>query len=155
MARNLNPPGRTPQRGFTLLELIVVLVIAGLILAITPPLFSRAMPGTQLKGAARQIASALKYARGHAVVSQREARFTLDVERRLFSVTGRNKRVSLPESLDYRLFTARAERMSDSVGAVRFYPDGSSSGGRVTLAHGERKYHVDIDWLTGQVEILD
>ena len=135
--------------------MMVVLVIAALILTITPPLFSRAMPGTQLKGAARQIASALKYARGHAVVTQREAQFRLDVERRLFYVSGRNRQISLPRELQYRLFTARAEQISDSVGAVRFYPDGSSTGGRVTLAHGEREYHVDIDWLTGQVKILD
>ncbi len=133
----------------------MVLVIAGFILAVTPPLFSRAMPGTQLKGAARQIASALKYVRGHAVVTQREALFRLDVKGRWFSVSGRNKQTSLPEGLEYRLFTARTERISDSAGAVRFYPDGSSSGGRVTLAHGERKYHVDVDWLTGQVKILE
>ena len=132
-----------------------MLVIAGLILTITPPLFSRAMPGTQLKGAARQITSALKYARSHAVVTQQEAQFRLDVEQRFFEVSGRNKQISLPEDLEYRLFTARAEQISDSVGAVRFYPDGSSTGGRITLAYGDREYHVNIDWLTGHVKILE
>ena len=151
-------PGHLDRRfqgGFTLLELMVVLVIAALILTLTPPLFSRAMPGTQLKGAARQITAALRYARSNAVLTQQETRFRLDVEQRLFSVSGRNKDVSLPEDLEYRLFTARAEQINDSVGMVRFYPDGSSTGGRVTLAYGERAYHVDIDWLTGQVRILE
>jgi general secretion pathway protein H len=135
--------------------LLVVLVIAGLILTVTPPLFSRAMPGTQLKGAARQITSALKFARSHAVVTQQETQFRLDVEQRFFEVSGRNKQISLPEDLEYRLFTARAEQINDSVGAVRFYPDGSSTGGRITLAYGDREYHVNIDWLTGHVKILE
>ena len=137
------------------MELMVVLVIAGLILAIAPPLFSRAMPGTQLKGAARQITAALRYARSHAVVNQQEARFILDVDGRWFEVSGRNKQVKLPQDLEYRLFTARAEQINSSLGAVRFYPDGGSTGGRVTLAYGDREYHVDIDWLTGHVQILE
>ncbi len=30
-----------------------------------------------------------------------------------------------------------------------------SEGGRITVSLGERKYEVDVDWLTGQVRILD
>ena len=35
------------------------------------------MPGTQLKGAARQITAALRYARSHAVMTQQETLFRL------------------------------------------------------------------------------
>ena len=45
--------------------------------------------------------------------------------------------------------------LDDKTGAIRFFPDGGSDGGRVTIAAGERKYEVDIDWLTGRVAILD
>ena len=38
-----------------------------------------------------------------------------------------------------------------SVGAGKIKDD----GGRITLASGERKYEVDVDWLTGRVAILD
>ena len=40
-------------------------------------------------------------------------------------------------------------------GAIRFFPDGSSTGGRVTLMVGERSYAVDVDWLTGRVRVLE
>jgi general secretion pathway protein H len=53
------------------------------------------------------------------------------------------------------LVTARSELDTDRVGKIRFFPDGTSTGGRITLARGERKYGVDINWLTGQVVILD
>ena len=54
-----------------------------------------------------------------------------------------------------RLYTAQSEIVDDKHGAIRFYPDGSSTGGRVTLASGERKFLVDVDWLTGRVTIKE
>ena len=40
-------------------------------------------------------------------------------------------------------------------GGIRFFPDGGSNGGRVSLAVGERRFNVDVDWLTGRVSIVD
>ena len=54
-----------------------------------------------------------------------------------------------------KLFTAQSDLVSDKIGAIRFFPDGGSNGGRVTVFAGERKYEVDVDWLTGRVAILD
>ena len=44
---------------------------------------------------------------------------------------------------------------TDRVGSIRFYPDGSSNGGRVTVGAGGRAFAVDVDWLTGHVTIND
>ncbi len=57
--------------------------------------------------------------------------------------------------MDMKLFTAQSDIADEKTGAIRFYPDGGSNGGRVTLAAGERKFEVDVDWLTGRVAILD
>jgi general secretion pathway protein H len=57
------------------------------------------------------------------------------------------------EKVDLKLFTAEAEVSSERNGSIRFYPDGSSTGGRVTVSSGERKYQVDVDWITGRVSI--
>jgi general secretion pathway protein H len=54
-----------------------------------------------------------------------------------------------------KLFTAQKDLVNDRVGAIRFYPDGGSNGGRLTLAAGERKFEIDVDWLTGRVAVLD
>ena len=48
-----------------------------------------------------------------------------------------------------------SRRSGLSVRTIRFYSDGSSTGGRITVASGERKYLVDVDWLTGRVSIGD
>jgi general secretion pathway protein H len=70
-------------------------------------------------------------------------------------ITGKKRQYPLPDNMAISLVTARSELDTDRVGKIRFFPDGTSTGGRITLARGERKYGVDINWLTGQVVILD
>jgi general secretion pathway protein H len=141
--------------GFTLLELMVVLAIMAAVYALAGPLISAGMPGTELKGAARQLAAGLRKARSYAVTQKEEAVLTLDIEQRRFDVTGDKRNYILPAKLDISLFTAQSELLRDKVGRIRFFPDGSSTGGRITVAIADRKYHVNVDWLTGQVAVLD
>lgn len=70
-------------------------------------------------------------------------------------MSGDDKPRILPHQAEIGVYTAQGEVVDANNAAIRFYPDGSSTGGRVTLAMGERKYLIDVDWLTGQTEILD
>lgn len=144
-----------PARGFTLLELLVVLGIAATLFAVTPPLIMAAMPGVELKGSARELMAALRYARGRAVAEQHDAALTLDLEAKKFSVTGRSRDYSIPEETEISVVAARSQQTDEHTVAFRFYPDGSSSGGRISLARGEREYEIDIDWLTGRIRIME
>ena len=79
----------------------------------------------------------------------------LDLEGRRFKVDRDKREHALPKDVELKLFTAQKDLVNDKVGSIRFYPDGGSNGGRITIASGERKYEVDVDWLTGRVAILD
>ena len=138
--------------GFTLLELVVVLVIGAIIYSLllgTP--FGTASAG-DLKAAARTIASGLRQAQTLAITSRHDASLTVDVETREFRVADLDPH-RVPGKVDLKLYTAQSEVVSERLGAIRFYPDGSSSGGRITVSSGERKYLVDVDWITGRVAI--
>jgi general secretion pathway protein H len=143
------------QAGFTLLELLVVLALLAMTYALIPPMFSVGGSTAELKAGARQVAAGLRKARSQAIVSRGEATLTLDVEARSFLLSGDSKSRKLPQQAEIGVYTAQGEVTDASTAAIRFYPDGSSTGGRVSLAMGERKFLVDVDWLTGQVEILD
>lgn len=149
---------RGRQGGFTLLELLVVLVIGAMLMAVAPPMISRAMPGMELKGATRHLASALRYARTRAATAGEEATVSFDLEQRSITTSGRTKPYQIPESLKLDLLTAESETEGETIGRVRFYPDGGSTGGRITLSledRPERKFEVDVDWLTGRIRILE
>ena len=79
----------------------------------------------------------------------------LNVETRSFRVPPDERDHKLPPGVDLKLYTAQRDLISDKVGAIRFFADGGSNGGRITLAAGQRKYDVDVDWLTGRVAILE
>lgn len=146
---------RGAGRGFTLLELLLVLVIAAAGYALVARVGSGGLSGAELKSAARAVAAGLRDARGTAIATQESVALTLDLEHRSMEVGGAGRARSLPQRLDLKLYTAQSEIVDDKRGAIRFYPDGSSTGGRVTLAAGERSLLVDVDWLTGRVTIKE
>lgn len=149
------PPGPVRGRGVTLLELLVVLSLMGLLAAMVMPMLGSGVSTTELKSTARQMAAALRFARSDALSTRRERFVLLDLERRVFRVDPDGREIALPREAEVKLFTAQNDLVSDKVGAIRFFPDGGSNGARVTIAAGERKYEVDVDWLTGRVAILD
>ncbi len=143
------------QRGFTLIELLVVMTILGLMLATVPPMFSNSLSVASLRGAARDMAAGLRATRSEAITRNREAVLTLDLEGRRYTVGGEKRPRSLPADIDLSLFTAAAEKIDDSEGGILFFPDGSSTGGSITLADDGRRYEIVVDWLTGKVSIVD
>jgi general secretion pathway protein H len=148
-------PPRAAGAGVTLLELLIVLSIMAVVAALVVPMFGGGVSTGELKSAAREVAAGLRFARSEALATRQETRVMLDLEHRSFRIERDQRTHTLPPQIELKLFTAQRDLVSETVGAIRFFPDGGSNGGRVTLAAGERKYDVDVDWLTGRVVILD
>ncbi len=142
------------MRGLTMIELMVVLVIIALVTAISLPMVA-GTSNAEMRSAARQLASGLRLARSEAVAQRRETFLVIDLAGRRFKVDRELREYPLPRNVELKLFTAQKDLVDDKVGSIRFYPDGGSNGGRITLASGNSKYEVDVDWLTGRVAILD
>ena len=156
MTRRAGAATRRGVEGFTLVELLVVLAIAALLLSVVPPMLSAAMPGVELKSAARRIMSSLSLARETAIRSGSDVALVVDVEQRRLELEG-FRTVSLPKRLGLDLHAASREMLDETRGAIRFFPDGSSTGGRVTISSGEGAdrygYQVGVTWLTGRVRM--
>jgi len=140
------------QRGFTLVELLVVLVIAALVLALVGTSISRSISGAEMRNAARKVAASLRYTRTQAILTKSEQVFLVDTERRTFQAANREAE-QLPEGLNVELNTARSELTSEAAGGIRFYPDGGSTGGNVRLEANGRVYQVNVTWLTGEASL--
>jgi general secretion pathway protein H len=46
-----------------------------------------------------------------------------------------------------------AEQLAANVVRVRFFADGSASGGKLVLRDGGRRATVTVNWLTGDVRV--
>jgi general secretion pathway protein H len=143
------------ERGFTMLEIIAVVLVIAIVATITPPFFSSGVSATKHRAAAREVAQMLRYARTEAVAKRTDVAVDFDLEQRTLQIpNASNKRIAqIPEGIEIKLTTTALETKNEKQASVRFYPDGGATGGRVTLTVRERSYLVDIDWLTGRVSI--
>jgi len=142
--------GRRP-RGFSMMELMVVLVIAGLMLAVVPPFFSGSIQTVRLKQAVRDTVSGLRLARSEAIRSGSSAVFVLDTEARTLEVPEAGKRKTYAEGIGVELTTADREVLDRSRAGFRFFSDGTASGGNILYSVDNQGYRITIDWLTGRV----
>jgi general secretion pathway protein H len=139
-------------RGFTLLELLIVFVVLALVGAVVTPGLAGRLGPVEAETTAREIAARLRQTRSEAIGSNLDLAFAVDVEQRSYSVAGRPPR-PLPANLDVSLVTAEIERLGRNAGAIRFFPDGSSTGGEIRLTGGNSSFRIEVDWLTGRVRI--
>lgn len=143
---------KSTGRGFTLVEMLVVMVIASLVLALVGTSISRSVSGAEMRTAAHKLAANLRYTRTQAILQKSEQVFTVDTEARTYQAPQRES-VELPEGMNVALTTARTELTGESVGGIRFYPDGGSTGGFVELETDNRIYKVSVAWLTGETTV--
>lgn len=141
-----------PQRtaGFTLVELLVVLAIIGMMITAMPTLISAVLPGMKLRAAAYDFASALRAARGTAVLQHQDTIVRLDLRTGQYQVFPGATSWILPEGVS-TTFEGPTAEISGNVVAIRFFPDGTSTGGRIGLSAGHSQREIVAHWLTGRI----
>ncbi|HET7845408.1 MAG TPA: GspH/FimT family pseudopilin [Xanthomonadales bacterium] len=140
--------------GFTLVEIMVVLALVALVVTITAVSLGQGLTGSKVRAASRDLAAALRYTRGQAIVTQSEQVLELDLEHFTYTAPKR-KAVELPKDMELRLLTAQQELTGDKAGRIRFYADGSSTGGRIKVVRGRRSWDIEVAWLTGEVALRE
>ena len=122
------------ERGFTLLELLVVLTLMALLAAVALPRM-----GTLLRPSidrtSRQVALAIRDQRSTAMR------------------TGALAPVHAAAILPLLPRGTQVEQDGFGEAGLLFFPNGTSTGGRLVLAAADGRRAVDVDWLTGRVTV--
>lgn len=131
----------------------MVLAIVALMVVIAAPRFASALPGAKLDAGARKLMAGLREARSLAVSKNRDVPFTLSGNANRYTVGANGPSGKLPDKLAISLVTGRSEVSGANQGSIRFFPDGSSTGGHIELSGASGKRVIDVDWLTGRISL--
>ena len=140
------------NRGFTLVEVMVVMVIVALIMGMVATSMSHSVSSAEARASARELVASLRYTRARAILDKSEQVFEVNTEDRSYQAPGR-KLVELPEGVDVTITTARSEITEEDVAGIRFFPDGGSTGGHIELMVNDREYRINVAWLTGETSL--
>jgi general secretion pathway protein H len=138
--------------GFTLLEIMIVISIMAAIAVIVAVQVVNKLDNVKVATAGKDLMAALRYTRGQALVKGEPQALIVDVEKGSYTAADRAE-VVLPGDLKAQIYTG--EVLNEKTGAIRFYPDGGSTGGKVMLSAGGRQWTVRVGWLTGDIDFLD
>jgi prepilin-type N-terminal cleavage/methylation domain-containing protein len=147
------------QKGFTLVEVIITLLVITLVLAVSYPSLSRATTALSLRTTGRDILNTLRYARQKAVTEQTGMQVTVDRENQVVRLTndlGEGNRVYiLPDNVRIQRVFMGGSETSEGVSTVRFLPNGSSDNVEILLESRNGSYlRIVSDPLTGGATIL-
>jgi general secretion pathway protein H len=146
------PDSRRPVRGFTLIELVAVILLIAIALTVVSVSFSKSLASARVRAASRDLVAALRYTRGQAIVKGEPAALLLDLDANAYTAPGRPA-VKLPKDMVLQLTTADTEVTGNNAGGIRFFPDGSSTGGHISVLLGQREWRINVTWLTGEIAL--
>ncbi len=144
-------PAKRAARGYSLLEAIIALAIVAGLASLAAASLARPPGGAAVRSEAREIASGLARVRAHAISTGQITDYRLDLSGRVQTIL--DARRALRKDIDIRATVAESQRRGNGAVGVRFFPNGSSSGGAITLSAGAAEASVEVDWMTGRIRI--
>jgi general secretion pathway protein H len=139
-------------RGVSLLEMLLVVALLAAISVLAAGAMTGGFAGMQLRNQAKQITAQLRYTRTQAIATGRSQRFTIDPQAHTWTAPN-DRHGDIPEKLRVRFLGAREVQPRQGEGAIVFFPDGASTGGRVQLSVKKAAMNIDVTWLTGEVRL--
>jgi type II secretion system protein H len=168
------------ERGFSLIELVVVLVLLSLSVALIAPSLSRFSKSVELKAAAKKVAAILRYCRSEAINKGKVYQVILDpnlmevkvqpieaessgeeTEKKEGNEETEKKEVKnvpkaylLPAGVQLKEFNIESTQYPVDLPAIEFYPNGGSNGGDFLLdTQSQKGFKIKVHFLTGTVAI--
>lgn len=145
--------GHTGSRGFTLLEIMIVLLLMSLFFGLVSSNMISRLQRSALSTVSQDLVAAIRYTRAQALIKSKEQRILFDLANSTYTIPEKNQTVSVPEELNMKLVTAQIELQDETSGGIRFYPDGSSTGGSITLTGNTTIWEINVGWLGGNIEV--
>src|SRR5262245_40169688 len=146
--------------GFTLIELMIVVLIIALVLSVSYPVLSRGSASLEMRSGSRDVLNSIRYAREQAITQATGARIVVERQSATLTLTdpyGEHPHTyRLPRSVQFGRLVVGGAAVDHGPMVVRFLSNGSSDAAEISLVStngSERR--IVTDPLTGGARILD
>lgn len=147
-------PAGKDDRGFTLVELLAVLLILSLASSIVLPSIEKGLREREVRQSVLELAAVARRLRSRAVYENSLQRLIFNPQENSYQAL-RGKKILL--SPDIRITDIKgAEAIGEGLRQFLFFPNGSLLGGEIGISGrgGSPAYLVYLDSLTGRVVVL-
>lgn len=140
------------MRGFTLIEIMIVLVLIAVILGLSVFYFAGSIQSYKFYAAVRELSATMRYAHRLAMINGSDQTMTIDLDGKKFGLEGRGYK-----SIDPRISISVLDPSGGDERRGRytfiFRPEGGAQGGTVVLGSGKKTVRIDIDPVMGSVVV--
>lgn len=140
------------KNGFTLLEIIIVLVLVTLILGLSTVYFAGFLPGVKLDATGRELAALVRHARSLARRSGEVRTIVIDLDARTYGMGDAGGK-SFPPHVLVTIIDPLSGEIHQGKYPLAFRPDGGGAVGAIVLSGGKKRIRLDMDPVTGVVFI--
>jgi prepilin-type N-terminal cleavage/methylation domain-containing protein len=164
------------KRAFTLVELMVVVAIAGLLIGISIPAFRNIMNKAPLEQGISDVESLCRLARAEAIVKQRAMDVVLNETEEVVALTTAARVINAPDpdtglmikttektqiidqvalGVDLQIIAPEADDFTEGEIRIRFYPNGTSETLALSVGDGSDTYLLTLDPVTGRTKVVE
>jgi general secretion pathway protein H len=146
------PVGKN-NRGFSLFELILVLLLLGVSMAIVLPNIEKGLQDREVRSSALGLAAAARDLRSKALSDGVPQQLVVNLSENSY-LAARSREVRLPAEVRF-VSVGGGEAVNRELKRFYFFPNGSSLGGEIVLADSAKStsYSIRLEALTGRVEV--
>jgi general secretion pathway protein H len=148
----LRPDPKLGAQGFTLLEVIIVMVLITLVIGISTVFFANTLTSSTFNTTVQDISSSLRYARTLAQIHGERKTLTIDLDARTFTIEGKGTR-KIPSHMNIKIVDPLHGEISE--GKYQFIANamGGVQGGTIVLWNEKKTVSIQPDPVVGSVVV--
>jgi general secretion pathway protein H len=141
-------------RGFTLLEIIIVLFLMALLFGLVTGFFANVLPSARLGATARELSASIRQTKALAQNRGEEMILTINLDTRQYGIVGGAMKI-IPPEVSITVDDPALGEIRNGKYSVVFGAGGGVEGGTVVLRYKKKAFLIETDPIVGSVVVRE